>query len=142
MKTGFSICFLILSMAVFASGCGTTEGSSRPAGSDGSAGAAMDTEIAAPEPLPPVEPYRIPQNTAIRVRLLHAVSSKTASPGDSFEAEVSQAVKIGSTIVIHRGSRVRGGGDVSLGGSVPDQARKVRNSDARAIPADGRSMTR
>ncbi len=108
MKISYSACFLLLLMAVIASGCGTTEGSSKPSGGNDLGAAEPDAPIAEAPPPARLEPFRVPQNTPIHVRLLHAISSKTASSGESFEAEVSQAVKLGNSIVIHRGSRVRG----------------------------------
>jgi hypothetical protein len=98
-------------VSLLATGCGSTEGKSLAGARDSfapAAGAGIPERTPDPAPEPVLQPLRIPQNTAIRVRLLHAISSRSASAGGSFEAEIAQGVKSGNSIAIHRGSRVRG----------------------------------
>jgi hypothetical protein len=86
----------------------TSDNPSSPPSSTPTATAEADPAPPPPPPDPVLEPLRIPQNTPIHVRLLHAISSRSASSGDSFEAEISQAITVGDAVAIGRGSRVRG----------------------------------
>jgi len=118
MKAAKWIQLLLLSIttALSAAGCNSENGNSAAADTTSppavtaeiSREARAEAEPGTPEPAAVVETVRIPQNTPIHVRLLRTISSRSASSGDSFEAEISQAVKVGDAIVVSRGSRVRG----------------------------------
>jgi hypothetical protein len=53
-------------------------------------------------------PITVPSSTTIQVRLLHSVSSRSAKPGDEFDAELAAPVTIGGKAVFPKGARVRG----------------------------------
>jgi len=53
-------------------------------------------------------PVTIPSGMALSVRLLHSVSSRSAKPGDEFDAELAAPVTINGKVVFPKGARVRG----------------------------------
>jgi len=82
---------------------GDTRGNNNVAG-----GSALKAEapLAAGQAAP--EPVVIPAGKQLSVRLLEAISSKTASSGQSFEAELSAPVVVNGRTVLPGGSAVRG----------------------------------
>lgn len=58
--------------------------------------------------LPGPTPVKLASGTAISVRLLHSVSSRTANAGDPFEAEIAAPLIVDGKTLFPRGARVRG----------------------------------
>ncbi len=56
----------------------------------------------------PSPALKIPAGTNVPVRLLQSISSRSATPGDDFEAELADSVQIDGRVAFPRGSRVRG----------------------------------
>lgn len=65
----------------------------------------------------------VPSGTPVRVRLTHALSSKTSQPGDTFEAQLEDDLIIGGDLLAAEGSRVVGRvSDVKASGKVKGKA--------------------
>lgn len=63
-------------------------------------------EAAAPEPEPST--IVVPEDTTLVIRLAHALSSKTAEPGDKFEAVLDEDLKVDGQVVAPAGTTVIG----------------------------------
>ena len=63
-------------------------------------------EVAAPEPEPTT--IVVPEDTKLVIRLAHALSSKTAEPGDKFEAVLDEDLKVDGQVVAPAGTTVIG----------------------------------
>jgi len=53
-------------------------------------------------------PVTVPSGTTLSVRLLHSISSRSAKPGDEFDAELTAPVTIHGKTLFPKGARVRG----------------------------------
>jgi len=53
-------------------------------------------------------PVTVPSGTTLSVRLLHSISSRSAKPGDEFDAELTAPVTINGKTLFPKGARVRG----------------------------------
>lgn len=53
-------------------------------------------------------PTTVPKGTVLSVRLLQSISSRTARPGDEFDAELAAPVAVEGKTVFPKGARVRG----------------------------------
>ena len=74
---------------------------------------APQADAAAPQPQAPATPpppavIRLPEGTAIRVRLDQDLGSKINSTGDTFQATVADDVRVNDTTVIEKGARADG----------------------------------
>jgi hypothetical protein len=63
-------------------------------------------QAAAPEPPPP--PLVIPAGTSLVVRLSNSITSKTASPGDTFTGSLAHGVTVDGVVAIRAGAGVSG----------------------------------
>jgi hypothetical protein len=73
------------------------------------ASAAVPEEaVPAPPPPPPPEPIVIPSGTVLTVRLQQALSSKTNTEGDPFNATLAQPLTVKGKTVVPAGSNVSG----------------------------------
>ncbi len=71
-------------------------------------GSGVQAAVARPSPAPVSKAVTVPRGTAVRVRLSHAVSTKTNRPGDGFRATLDSPLVIGGKTVLPRGAEVRG----------------------------------
>ena len=84
---------------------GSAASSAQPSSSSGASSAAPSSEAAsAPAP----QPVTIPAGTEIHVTLDTALSSKGSSAGDSFEATLSEPVRVHGEVIVKRDARARG----------------------------------
>jgi len=95
----------------FAAGCGKTDTSTNSTdntqtGTDQSTTAEKRGSGATHRAEP--KPVTVPEGTEIPVILTSSISSKTAHPGDEFEASVAQDVAVGNEVAIPKGARVTG----------------------------------
>jgi len=74
-----------------------------PSGSTGSTGGLLSKLL--PKPAPPVQ---IPAGTALHVRLGSTLSTKTAQPGEAFEATLNEPIVIDGARIASRGATARG----------------------------------
>ncbi len=102
-------CFLLLyGMSLALAGCGSAHEKSV------SADQPKQTTPVAIQGGSPLEPARepspliIPSGTAIQVRLLNSLSSRTASRGEEFEAQLAAPINADGSIVFPSRTRVRG----------------------------------
>jgi hypothetical protein len=70
--------------------------------------AASENAVPAPPPPPPPEPIVIPSGTVLTVRLQQALSSKTNTEGDPFNATLAQPLTVKGKTVVPSGSSVSG----------------------------------
>ncbi|HEU5457383.1 MAG TPA: BON domain-containing protein [Terracidiphilus sp.] len=99
-----------------ASGTGTGYNGANlpPAGQSGQPAQPMQQQAQAapqqppPPPQPVVRQVAIPTGTSIPIRLVDAISTKTAQPNDVFHASVAQDVVINGLVAIPRGAPVLG----------------------------------
>ena len=90
-----------------ASSSGNTATSENPS-SPSSTNAPEPAPAAANMPVPAPKPIVVDAGTPIVVTADQAVSSKTNSPGDHFEASVAEPVMVGSRVAIPKGARATG----------------------------------
>jgi hypothetical protein len=64
--------------------------------------------VSLPAPPPPPPPISVPSGTQLVVALQNDLSSKTASPGEPFEARVAKSIVIDGRVAVPAGSRVLG----------------------------------
>jgi len=98
---------LMLLLAVAMSGCGST-GKSVLADHKEAPTANPAMMDSSPNSKENLGLLRIPAETLLRVRLLQTISSRTASPGDEFDAELSSRLKTGERIAFPKSTRLRG----------------------------------
>ncbi len=114
-NTGFAILlFLLFGALALGTGCSSKTKSASAAQLDASAtdetppsgSSAESPSNALPEAQP--RSIRVPGGTVISVRLLQAVSSRTAHSGDEFVAELASPITADNAVVFPRSARVRG----------------------------------
>jgi hypothetical protein len=100
-----------------------------------------ETKVASlPPPPPPPPPITVPSGTQLVVSLNDDLSSKTATPGQPFEARVAKSIIIDGRVAVPAGSRVLGtvtdviSGSRKIGG-VPTLGLSF---DSLVLPAGGR----
>lgn len=62
----------------------------------------------APQPPPPPPPLVVPAGTRIVIRMGNSITSKTASPGDTFTGSLARPVAVGGVVAIPSGADVSG----------------------------------
>jgi hypothetical protein len=100
------VILLLTGTAAVLSGCGATSEKSVRADQkepDGSAGAGGLLSRLTGD----FTPVRIPSGTSIHVRLLGPISSQTASPGESFDADLTAPIEVNRSLVFPRGCPAR-----------------------------------
>lgn len=95
----------ILALVLALSGCAGTVSESTAADSSASGSAARSGSS---DRAAAVKPVTLPEGTAIKVVLDHAIASDKNQSGDSFEATVAQAVVMNGATAIPKGARVSG----------------------------------
>jgi len=107
--TKFSVCAFTLALAL--TGCskstdqaGNSDSATDSASNSGSGSKSKSSirDVLAPKPL------IVPADTAIEVVLDESLSSKTATPGQAFDATVEAPVEIDGKVAIPKGARARG----------------------------------
>ena len=106
--TKFSVCAFTLALAL----AGCSKSTDQAANSDSASDSASNSgsrssgksirDVLAPKPL------IVPADTAIEVVLDESLSSKTATPGQSFDATVESPVEIDGKVAIPKGARAKG----------------------------------
>ncbi len=91
--------------AALMTGCASVSGAPVYAASDEGP---AEGEVPDPAPSTTVNTIHIPAHTSIHVRLLQAVSSRSARPGDVFQAELSAPLSLTGTQVFRKGTRING----------------------------------
>lgn len=105
-----SLCALTLALALTGCSKSADEANSSDSASDSSAGGSSKPKSAVSamkEALSP-KPIVVPEGTALEVVLDESLSSKTATPGQSFDATVETPVEVGGKVVIPKGARAKG----------------------------------
>ena len=116
--SNLSLCAITLALAL--TGCSksadqaannsdsaTDSGSSGASGNSSGSGKSKSAMTAMKEAITP-KPLVVPADTAIEVVLDESLSSKTATPGQSFQATVESPIEIDSKVAIPKGARATG----------------------------------
>jgi hypothetical protein len=94
-----------------AAGCGKNNPASNTTTDNGQPGggqAATAQQAAPTPPPPPPKPFVVPAGTEIPVILSSTINSRTATPGDEFEATVATDILVDNEAAIPKGSHVTG----------------------------------
>jgi len=95
----------VLALLVFTSGCSTQPSNTASADPGGTAPAKKDSGLLS-RILP--SPVTMKSGTTVSVRLLQTISSRSAKPGDEFDAELATPVIVDGKTVFPKSARVRG----------------------------------
>jgi hypothetical protein len=145
LLTAIGIALLAFPAALL-SGCGSSTDNPVLANHDKPLDA-KPAEEPAPSKTPPA-PLRVPDNAHIQVRLLQSISSRNASSGDAFDAELSAPIRAEDRIIFSRGTRVRGrvvnaspSGRLHNPGSLTLTLDSIQDSTGRWIPLSTTSVS-
>jgi hypothetical protein len=122
MRTSAKMAWLVLAALLAFGGCNksATSPSSNESSPNGNESSATNSSNAANQPKAPNSsapgeaarpappPIVIPAGTVLTVTVDQAVSSKTANPGDHFDASLAEPVTVNGTEVLRIGTRVSG----------------------------------
>jgi hypothetical protein len=135
---------VMIAVTALSSGCGTSSGKSGPVNHN----EAPPPSMSAPSPVVAPQALRVPAHTAVHVMLLQTISSRSARPGEEFDAELSTPVLAGKTVVFARGTRGRGrvigarsSGRLQNPGQLSLRLDAIRNVDGRWIPVASSSVS-
>ncbi len=114
--------------------------------------AAPQPQPAAPSPLPPPpatssDADEIPAGTAVTIRMIDGVDSKTAQPGQTFRASIDEPIMAGDETVVPRGAdavtelvEVKEPGKLAGGGQLTLSLVSI-NIDGDVVEVDSQSVT-